>query len=132
MYLLYYYVFSHLLTILVLLVYIGRKPDDLILSEADMIAHASGKCEVLDRLLVKLKAKGHRAVIFSQFTRHLDIIDDLLRMRGYKFCRLDGSTFLHTHNFCCCCVLLHSFLFFFSLSSVALLCTAIACASGGQ
>jgi len=48
--------------------------------------------EVLDRLLVKLKAKGHRAVIFSQFTRHLDIIDDLLRMRGYRFCRLDGST----------------------------------------
>ena len=103
--------FFHIFSYFVLLVYIGRKPGDLILSEADMIAHASGKCEVLDRLLVKLKAKGHRAVIFSQFTRHLDIIDDLLRMRGYKFCRLDGSTFLHTHKMICC-VLLHSFLFF--------------------
>mmetsp|Transcript_29170 Transcript_29170/g.56796 ORF Transcript_29170/g.56796 Transcript_29170/m.56796 type:complete len:1721 (-) Transcript_29170:714-5876(-) len=58
----------------------------------ESIITTSGKIENLDRLLVKLKDKGHRVVIFSQFTRFLDIIDDYLRMRGYAFARLDGST----------------------------------------
>ena len=31
-------------------------------------------------------------MIFSQFTRVLDIVDDYLNMRGYEFARLDGST----------------------------------------
>ena len=47
---------------------------------------------MLDRLLPKLQAAGHRVVIFSQFTMVLDILDDYLRFRGYRFCRLDGST----------------------------------------
>jgi len=58
----------------------------------ESIIEASGKMENLDRLLVQLKAKGHRVVIFSQFTRFLDIIDDYLRMREWEFARLDGST----------------------------------------
>ena len=53
---------------------------------------ASGKMRTLDILLRRLKLKGHRVVIFSQFTRMLDIIDDYLNMRGYQFARLDGST----------------------------------------
>eukprot|EP01034_Spumella_vulgaris_P021260 gene21260-27283_t len=56
------------------------------------IVTASGKMMVLDRLLAKLQAKGHRVVLFSQFTRTLDIIHDYLEMRGYNHCRLDGST----------------------------------------
>ena len=55
------------------------------------IVETSGKMETLDRLLRRLKEKGHRAVVFSQFTRFLDIIDDYLNMRGYSFVRLDGS-----------------------------------------
>ena len=35
---------------------------------------------------------GHRVVVFSQFTRMLDIIDDYLNLRGYLFARLDGGT----------------------------------------
>ena len=42
------------------------------------IVTASGKMVVLDRLLTKLKAKGHRVVIFSQYTRTLDILNDYL------------------------------------------------------
>lgn len=56
------------------------------------IVSASGKMVILDRLLAKLKAKGHRVVLFSQYTRTLDIISDYLDMRAYNHCRLDGST----------------------------------------
>ena len=42
------------------------------------IVTASGKMVILDRLLDKLKEKGHRVVIFSQYTRTLDIINDYL------------------------------------------------------
>ena len=42
------------------------------------IVTASGKMVVLDRLLSKLKKKGHRVVLFSQYTSTLDIIHDYL------------------------------------------------------
>lgn len=42
------------------------------------IVTASGKMVILDRLLERLKAKGHRVVLFSQFVRTLDIISDYL------------------------------------------------------
>lgn len=31
-------------------------------------------------------------MLFSQFTHTLDLLDDYMRMKGYKFARLDGST----------------------------------------
>lgn len=59
---------------------------------ADIIT-ASGKMVVLDKLLAKLKERGHRVVLFSQYTRTLDIISDYLVYRGYDpTCRLDGQT----------------------------------------
>ena len=58
----------------------------------DAFVEASGKLHVLDRLLTKLKARGHRVVLFSQFTSTLDVLDDVLRLRGYEFSRLDGGT----------------------------------------
>ena len=62
------------------------------LSSASELAAASGKLKVLDRLLTRLKAAGHRVVIFSQFTAMLDILGRYLTLRGYAFARLDGST----------------------------------------
>lgn len=53
---------------------------------------SSGKMVVLDLLLRRLKLRGHRVVLFSQYTRTLDIIGDYLDLRGYSHCRLDGST----------------------------------------
>jgi SWI/SNF-related matrix-associated actin-dependent regulator of chromatin subfamily A member 5 len=47
---------------------------------------------MLDRLLPQLQANNHRVVLFSQYTKTLDIIQDYLQMRGYEFARLDGST----------------------------------------
>ena len=47
---------------------------------------------MLDVLLAKLKAQGDRVLIFSQMTRLLDILDDYMRVKGYKYCRIDGQT----------------------------------------
>ncbi|EIW67175.1 hypothetical protein TREMEDRAFT_69728 [Tremella mesenterica DSM 1558] len=51
----------------------------------------SGKMVLLDKLLTRLKADGHRVLIFSQMVRLLDIISDYLSARGYVFQRLDGT-----------------------------------------
>ncbi|MCO5568663.1 hypothetical protein L7F22_022362 [Adiantum nelumboides] len=52
----------------------------------------SGKFELLDRILPKLKATGHRVLIFFQMTAIMDIMEDFLRFRGFKYLRLDGGT----------------------------------------
>ena len=51
-----------------------------------------GKLHVLDKLLKKLKERGSRILIFTQMTRLLDILEDFMHMRGYKYCRIDGNT----------------------------------------
>ncbi|KAL6155911.1 ATP-dependent DNA helicase Hrp3 [Exserohilum turcicum] len=51
----------------------------------------SGKMMLLDRLLGKLKADGHRVLIFSQMVHMLDILTDYLKLRNYAFQRLDGT-----------------------------------------
>jgi len=57
----------------------------------DNLVKACGKLVLLDKLLPKLKADGHRVLIFSQMSRMLDIIDDYLRFRGHQYERIDGS-----------------------------------------
>ncbi|KAB5567498.1 hypothetical protein PHYPO_G00233460 [Pangasianodon hypophthalmus] len=52
----------------------------------------SGKFSLLTKLLAKLKEKGDRAVLFSQFTMMLDIVEILLKHLGHQYVRLDGST----------------------------------------
>ncbi|KAJ2859871.1 ATP-dependent DNA helicase Hrp3, partial [Coemansia erecta] len=56
----------------------------------DLVKH-SGKMVLLDKLMAKLKAGGHRVLIFSQMVRMLDILADYMAMRGYAYQRLDGS-----------------------------------------
>lgn len=51
-----------------------------------------GKMMVLDKLLEKLKSQDSRVVMFSQLTMMLDILEDYLNWRGYKYRRLDGQT----------------------------------------
>jgi len=52
----------------------------------------SGKMMLLDLLLPKLKATGHKVLIFSQFTTVLDILEDVFALRDHTYCRIDGST----------------------------------------
>jgi len=51
-----------------------------------------GKLSMVDKLLKKLKERGSRVLIFTQMTRILDILEDFMFMRGYKYCRIDGNT----------------------------------------
>uniref|UniRef100_A0A2M4B8P2 Putative chromodomain-helicase dna-binding protein n=1 Tax=Anopheles marajoara TaxID=58244 RepID=A0A2M4B8P2_9DIPT len=53
---------------------------------------ASGKFELLDRILPKLKASGHRVLLFCQMTQCMTIIEDYLSWRGFGYLRLDGTT----------------------------------------
>jgi SNF2 family DNA or RNA helicase len=50
------------------------------------------KLEVLDRILLKLKASGHRCLIFCTMTRLLDVLESYMEWRGLGYLRLDGST----------------------------------------
>lgn len=52
----------------------------------------AGKLAELDRLLVKLKAEGHRVLIYNQMTRMIDLMEEYLHFRGYSYIRLDGSS----------------------------------------
>lgn len=56
------------------------------------IFRASGKFELLDRILPKLQRAGHRVLLFSQMTRLMTILGDYLELKGYQFLRLDGNT----------------------------------------
>lgn len=51
----------------------------------------SAKLTLLDKLLARLKADGHRVLLYSQMTRMLDILQDYLDLRGFSYQRLDGS-----------------------------------------
>ena len=58
---------------------------------AELFINCSGKFVLLDKLLPKLQAGGHRVLIFSQMVRVLDLLADYLRFRHYHFERLDGG-----------------------------------------
>ena len=52
----------------------------------------SGKMRVLDSLLVRLKAEGHRVLIYSQMTKMIDLLEECMIYRKYRYIRLDGSS----------------------------------------
>ena len=66
------------------------------------IVACSGKMVLLDKLLPKLKAEGHRVLIFSQvgvgvlpdgqFVKMLDILEEYCQLRQYRVARIDGQT----------------------------------------
>ena len=60
--------------------------------EGEHIVESSGKMQLLDKLLKRLKEQGSRVLIFSQMTRLLDILEDYCRYREYDYCRIDGQT----------------------------------------
>ena len=52
----------------------------------------SGKLAKLDQLLHQLRNGGHRVLLYFQMTRMIDLMEEYLTYRNYKYCRLDGST----------------------------------------
>ena len=60
-------------------------------SQLEIMVKSSGKLMLLDKLLPKLKADGHRVLIFSQFRIMLNIIEDYINLRAYSYERVDGA-----------------------------------------
>ena len=61
----------------------------LIISEETV--EISGKMRILDKMLNHMIPKGHKILIYSQWVRILDLVQDLMEMREIKHVRLDGS-----------------------------------------
>ena len=55
-------------------------------------AETSSKIERLVEALSEAAADGHKALVFSQWTRLLDLIEPHLESEGIRFTRLDGTT----------------------------------------
>ncbi|CAB1326523.1 unnamed protein product [Coregonus sp. 'balchen'] len=54
------------------------------------LVRSAGKLVLLDKLLPRLKAGGHKVLIFSQMVRCLDILEDYLIHKRYLYERIDG------------------------------------------
>lgn len=55
-------------------------------------AERSSKLDLLLETLDEALSEGHKALVFSQWTSLLDLVEPHLRERGLTFARLDGST----------------------------------------
>lgn len=61
-------------------------------TNGEHLVQACGKLRLLDCMLVELHKRGHKVLLFSQMCRVLDVLEDYCHLRGFKYCRLDGST----------------------------------------
>ncbi|KAJ6853702.1 CHD3-type chromatin-remodeling factor PICKLE [Iris pallida] len=50
----------------------------------------SGKMQLLDKMMIKLKEQGHRVLIYSQFQHMLDLLEDYLTYKKWSYERIDG------------------------------------------
>ena len=69
----------------------GAEPGPPYTTDEHLVFNAA-KMVMLDKLLKRMQAQGSRVLIFSQMSRVLDILEDYSVMRGYQYCRIDGST----------------------------------------
>ena len=53
---------------------------------------SSSKLELVGETILELLDNGHKALVFSQFVRHLSLVEDWVRAQGIRYCYLDGST----------------------------------------
>ena len=63
-----------------------------------LLQYDCGKLQKLDILLRQLQAGGHRALIFTQMTRVLDILEQFMNIHGHRYLRLDGATKLENRQ----------------------------------
>lgn len=60
--------------------------------DKQLLQYDCGKLQKLAALLHDLVPNGHRALIFTQMTKVLDILEQFLNIHGYRYMRLDGAT----------------------------------------
>jgi SNF2 family DNA or RNA helicase len=58
----------------------------------EQLVKSSGKMVLMEKLLQKLFDGGHKVLVFSQMVRVLDLLEELLKIKKYRYERLDGST----------------------------------------
>ncbi|KAH3766640.1 swr1 complex snf2 family dna-dependent atpase [Pelomyxa schiedti] len=57
-----------------------------------LLQYDCGKLRALSVLLHSLKRDGHKALIFTQMTKMLDILEAFVNLHSYTYVRLDGAT----------------------------------------
>ncbi|XP_027356637.1 CHD3-type chromatin-remodeling factor PICKLE isoform X2 [Abrus precatorius] len=55
------------------------------------LLESSGKLQLLDKMMVKLKEQGHRVLIYSQFQHMLDLLEDYCSYKNWQYERIDGK-----------------------------------------
>ncbi|KAE8056294.1 hypothetical protein FH972_013079 [Carpinus fangiana] len=55
------------------------------------LVESSGKLQLLDKMMVKLKEQGHRVLIYSQFQHMLDLLEDYCAYKKWQYERIDGK-----------------------------------------
>ncbi|CAN4097907.1 unnamed protein product [Withania somnifera] len=55
------------------------------------LLESSGKLQLLDKMMVKLKDQGHRVLIYSQFQHMLDLLEDYCNYKKWHYERIDGK-----------------------------------------
>ncbi|KAL5071495.1 hypothetical protein RYX36_022382 [Vicia faba] len=55
------------------------------------LLESSGKLQLLDKLMMKLKEQGHRVLIYSQFQSMLDKLEDYCVYKQWQYERIDGK-----------------------------------------
>ncbi|KAL4180565.1 hypothetical protein AMTRI_Chr13g125920 [Amborella trichopoda] len=65
--------------------------NDVFYPPVEKLLEQCGKFRLLDRILSHLLARRHKVLIFSQWTKVLDIIEYFLSEKGLNTCRIDGS-----------------------------------------
>ncbi|KAK5166897.1 uncharacterized protein LTR77_007626 [Saxophila tyrrhenica] len=55
------------------------------------LTQSSSKLEAMMEITTATNTEGDKTIIFSQWTRFLDIVQSRLDREGYKYCRIDGT-----------------------------------------
>lgn len=74
------------------LIHIPRIRTQLFFPDRRLVQFDCGKLQELAILLARLKSGNHRALIFTQMSKMLDILESFLNIHGYTYVRLDGAT----------------------------------------
>lgn len=70
----------------------GVEPDIEDANEAHkQLLESSGKLQLLDKMMIKLKEQGHRVLIYSQFQHMLDLLEDYCTYKNWQYERIDGK-----------------------------------------
>ncbi|KAL3497299.1 hypothetical protein ACH5RR_040031, partial [Cinchona calisaya] len=68
----------------------GVEPEDTTEFNKQLL-ESSGKLQLLDKMMVKLKEQGHRILVYSQFQHMLDLLEDYCNYKKWQYERIDGK-----------------------------------------